>query len=455
VSEPAAPLDAPPKATETEGRSVRLLRVPARAPELVALAIVALGKDPLNAMRLADQALAAPGLTPRLALDALRVQGTTHLQQGQLAEALAVQLHIQSEAHRLGDARREARALNDLGVVHLKQGRLQEALKALAGAVSLAGPGTELAAAACANIGLIAEQVGENQLFLEFQQAAMVALPEGPSRTVAAINCAVALCRLGRLGEARATLEQVLTKCDPSVVDVISIGCTSLLCWIDAKLGLGERATMQLERVIQRAQASGLKLSEIKTRMVLGEVLTMRGQYAQAVATVEACAEQFQVGGAALEVEVADWLSQCYAQLGRWQEAYQTLRLARRPQGGNVEMHEHFLIARRFIQAHDARRTQTASDDPPIAGSICAMARRIGVSSSDAVMLNAVARGLSNRAIAEQMGLSAHTVRNRLARLMRKLGVNTRAAAVTQAVELGLVVAGGGSGTRPRGNTDS
>ena len=409
------------------------------ASDHVAKAVASLGKAPRDAMLLAEQALTTPGLSPGLRLDAMRVQGVAHHQLGQLSEALAIFSCIQPEAHRLGDLRREARAWADVGVIQLFQGQLESALQALATAISMAGPGTELALIAFSNVGLIAEQVAEYQLFLEFTQSAIAGMATSPQRTTNFINCAVALIRLERFDEARRYLDDAMAQCDPSVVSANSIAANSLIFWLDAKCGQGEQAATQLEMLITAAIAHGLKVSEFNTRMILGEVQMMQGMYARAVATVESCKDLTVVCGASLEIEVAQWLSKCFAELGRWQEAYQTLLSAKARARTTASMHEHFLLARRFISAQDARMPSTAGDKRQAVQTMTALARKIGLSPSDVTMLDAVTRGLSNREIAGEVGLSANTVRNRLAGVMRKLGVNSRAAATAKALELEIV----------------
>jgi DNA-binding CsgD family transcriptional regulator len=48
-------------------------------------------------------------------------------------------------------------------------------------------------------------------------------------------------------------------------------------------------------------------------------------------------------------------------------------------------------------------------------------------------LLEQVARGLRNREIADELGVSPHTVRNNLVLIMRKLGAKSRSAAVALA----------------------
>jgi len=61
-----------------------------------------------------------------------------------------------------------------------------------------------------------------------------------------------------------------------------------------------------------------------------------------------------------------------------------------------------------------------------------------GVTAREAEVLDLLARGLTNAAIAERLGLSGKTVRNHVSNLFSKLGVADRAAAVAKARDAGF-----------------
>lgn len=62
-----------------------------------------------------------------------------------------------------------------------------------------------------------------------------------------------------------------------------------------------------------------------------------------------------------------------------------------------------------------------------------------GLTPREVDVLRLVARGLTNDAIARQLGLTVNTVKTHLSHLLRKLDVPDRAAAVARAIPLGLL----------------
>jgi len=55
-------------------------------------------------------------------------------------------------------------------------------------------------------------------------------------------------------------------------------------------------------------------------------------------------------------------------------------------------------------------------------------------------VLGLLAEGLTNKAIAERLGISDHTVKFHVNAVLGKLGVESRSEAIVQAIRLGLVV---------------
>lgn len=66
-------------------------------------------------------------------------------------------------------------------------------------------------------------------------------------------------------------------------------------------------------------------------------------------------------------------------------------------------------------------------------------AAAISLSNREIHVLNLVARGLSNKQIANKLGLSDKTVRNHLSRIFRKLDAGNRTQAVMNAMKVGLL----------------
>ena len=62
-----------------------------------------------------------------------------------------------------------------------------------------------------------------------------------------------------------------------------------------------------------------------------------------------------------------------------------------------------------------------------------------GLTAREADVLGLLAQGMSNKAIASALGISAKTVGNHVEHIYTKLGVNNRAGAALRAMELGVV----------------
>jgi DNA-binding NarL/FixJ family response regulator len=72
------------------------------------------------------------------------------------------------------------------------------------------------------------------------------------------------------------------------------------------------------------------------------------------------------------------------------------------------------------------------------AGSIPALLRQSGLTTSEHEVLALVARGLDNGTIADALAKSEKTVRNQVSSIFTKLGVRTRAQAIVLARDAGI-----------------
>lgn len=162
------------------------------------------------------------------------------------------------------------------------------------------------------------------------------------------------------------------------------------------------------------------------------------------------------------------WLAPVYTSVARWQDAYEALRQAsesrrvlitsdedNRVRAALVCIDIELRTVRSLLGADvsassrhrllDAFSTAFASGQPgamagePQRDADAGSAAALSLSADERRTLELVARGLTNVQIAGQLGCSAHTVRNRLARIMPKLGVSSRAAAVAVAQRRGIV----------------
>ncbi len=88
-----------------------------------------------------------------------------------------------------------------------------------------------------------------------------------------------------------------------------------------------------------------------------------------------------------------------------------------------------------FERLGAARATRTAGKLGTQLGGRSAAARRAGLTAREVEVLSLVAEGLSNRQVAARLVVSEHTVHRHLANVFAKLGVSSRAAAVSLAAE--------------------
>jgi ATP/maltotriose-dependent transcriptional regulator MalT len=92
-----------------------------------------------------------------------------------------------------------------------------------------------------------------------------------------------------------------------------------------------------------------------------------------------------------------------------------------------------------FERLGAARAARTAARLVTELGGRRAAARRAGLTAREVEVLALVAEGLPNREVAERLVVSEHTVHRHLANIYAKLGVSSRAAAVSLAAQRELL----------------
>ena len=121
------------------------------------------------------------------------------------------------------------------------------------------------------------------------------------------------------------------------------------------------------------------------------------------------------------------------------------LRMLGDTDGGRVEIEAAWAGFHRLGAATDARQATAVLGGVQPRGLLTA--REVEV-------LALVASGMGNREVAGALHLSEHTVARHVQNVFAKLGVSSRAAAVSRAIEDGQLAAGGENAPRPRARRD-
>lgn len=333
---------------------------------------------------------------------------------------------------------------------------------ALDGARALGDPFLE--GAVCANAGELAEGCGADDAAERFLRHALACLPPGvPHRVAPLVTLAMVLVRRGDAGdEAEALLREALAT-EPSLSSTQNIRTAeATLAWLRGRRGDLARARQQLEQMRQQAHGQGEANLEVFVSSLLGEVMVWQQDWEAAVrlgtrlmANLDHCGWQ----GARLAVPewlrracegAANWsglaasavaqrerLHRCLQVVGGAHFAHLLTMVPDLPATPTPRGHTAFLEAGGEMVAWSAAGAlpAPAREPPPPArtrsepdrGSARVAARRIReLSPAQREVVRGVVQGLSNAQIGQQLGKSAHTVRNQLADACARLGVRTR-----------------------------
>jgi ATP/maltotriose-dependent transcriptional regulator MalT len=93
------------------------------------------------------------------------------------------------------------------------------------------------------------------------------------------------------------------------------------------------------------------------------------------------------------------------------------------------------VVPRESVGTGDAHATLGSADDDEVQGG----ALEEPLTARERDVLEIASRGLSNREVASELGISEHTVKFHLAAIYGKLGVSTRTAAVRRGLRRGII----------------
>ena len=228
----------------------------------------------------------------------------------------------------------------------------------------------------------------------------------------------------GKTAEARRCLEELETLLDRLPETTIAPG-EPVAYATQIALFLGDRP--RVERLAPKLALYRGQFHDLLIDRLLGEIETRRGNLGSA-------AEHLRAAEALARRENLGW------ELARTLEALADLA---RAQGGDdadqrapALLDEALALILHWGNQHEAERLRGRLGAPLIPGQSSPLPA--GLTPRELEVLRLVAAGQSNRAIAEELSLSAKTIENHLTNAYSKLSVDNRAAATAFAVRHGL-----------------
>jgi DNA-binding CsgD family transcriptional regulator len=228
----------------------------------------------------------------------------------------------------------------------------------------------------------------------------------------------------GKTAEARRCLEELETLLDRLPETTMAPG-EPVACATQIALFLSDQP--RLECLASKLPLYRGQFHDLLIDRLLGEIETRRGNLGSA-------AEHLRAAEALARRENLGW------ELARTLEAQADLA---RAQGSNDEdqreralLDEALTLIQHWGNQHEADRLRGRLGVPVLLGQSSLLPA--GLTPREVEVLRLVAAGQSNRAIAEELSLSAKTIENHLTNAYSKLGVDNRAAATAFAVRHGL-----------------
>ncbi len=420
--------------------------------------------------RLIDEAYAKLGTEPkesvRLAVSAMRRAvrlryatglGRAHLRTGQghwqLGEyVLALEQFERGlvSSRRARDRATEAMCINGLGVAHDRLGHYESALACFERFVDLSQSRKDLRAfvMATVNIGHVLERTEQIEEAARRYRAALDVIGEQSVAGLSMLwmNLGVCLSMLGRYAESVQQFERALAAFIAEERPLDALLCRLNLA--ETQSHLGDDA--QVDALLDAAHTEAARLSAVhlqwRTLLIDGLLHKQRRRYPEAIARLnEALAYSERCDEPDLLRMTHQELSEAHEGLGDAAAALRHHKVAAALQlrAAKALAHTSAQYALQSTLRDTAallggsgftRTRHRRAQAMPRAG-----LQRRALSAREQDVLKRLARGLSNRAIGEELGISTFTARYHVSSIFDKLGVATRGEAVTRALGAGLI----------------
>jgi len=203
---------------------------------------------------------------------------------------------------------------------------------------------------------------------------------------------------------------------------------------VRALVGLGDldRARIASSEMSGLAAIVGTAPLRAAAGLAAGQVALGSGDADAARTALEDAVDGYLQSGACFELARARVdLARALSALGRAAEALHEIRRA-------IDLFTEVKAELETAKALALERSLHAAE-PDRAGTPPDPSRRAGLSKREIEVLQLVASGLNNHAIAERLFVSEHTIHRHVANIFTKLSVSSRAAAVAQATRRGIV----------------
>ena len=420
--------------------------------DLIDASYAKLGSDPKESIRLAATALRR-ATRLRYATGVARAHLRAGQGQWQLGEhALALVQFEQGlvAARRARDRATQAMCSNGLGVTYERLGQYEPALACFERFVELSQSSKDLRAfvMATVNIGHVLERTEQVE---EASRRYGLALDVIGEQAVAGLsmlwmNFGVCLSLLGKYREAESQFDRALAAFIAEDRSLDALLCRLNLADTHSHLGNVELVNPLLQAAFEQAAELSAVHLQWRARIIGGVVHGRAYRYAAAIALLT------DALAFSTRCDEPDLLRMTHHELSLAHEGLADPASALRHYKIAAELKLRQVKALAHTRAQHALQSTLRDTAALLGGSGHARKRRSqqlalprsklhqqALSEREQEVLQRLARGLSNRVIGEELGISTFTARYHVSSIFNKLGVSTRGQAVTRALVAGLI----------------